>query len=72
VRSAKGDLEGALKDYDEAVRLAPGDALALNNRASARQAKGDAKGALEDYSEAIRLGYKVGRQFAARALPYEG
>ena len=72
VRSAKGDLEGALKDYDEAVRLAPGDALALNNRASARQAKGDAKGALEDYSEAVRLGYKAGRQFAARALPYEG
>ena len=52
---AKGDLEEALQDYDEAIRLKPDYALAFNNRGDARRAKGDIDGALQDYEQAIRL-----------------
>jgi tetratricopeptide (TPR) repeat protein len=55
VRYEQGDVDGAVKDYDEAIRLKPDFAVAFYNRAIARSAKGDADGALEDYSEAIRL-----------------
>jgi tetratricopeptide (TPR) repeat protein len=54
-RRAKGDLEGELQDYNEAIRLKPDYVLAFNNRGIARRAKGDIEGALQDYSEAIRL-----------------
>ena len=51
-------MEGALEDFNEAIRLKPDYALAYKNRGNARRAKGDVEGALQDYSEAIRLGYK--------------
>ena len=57
-RWSKGDVEGALQDYNEAIRLKPDYASAFYNRNLARGAKGDAKGALQDYNEAIRLGFK--------------
>jgi tetratricopeptide (TPR) repeat protein len=57
-RHRKVDLEGALKDFTEAIRLKPDYALAFFNRAVARRDKGDVGGAQEDFNEAIRLGYK--------------
>jgi tetratricopeptide (TPR) repeat protein len=54
-RRAKGDLEGALQDYSEAIRLRSDDVAALTNRGAARHATGNLEGALEDYAEAIRL-----------------
>src|ERR1039458_2707772 len=53
--SDKGDVEGALQDYSEPIRLKPYYADAFNNRGVARRQKGDVEGALQDYSEAIRL-----------------
>ncbi len=53
--ATKGDLDGALKDYTEAIRLKPDLAEAYNNRGVARAAKGDPDGALKDCTEAIRL-----------------
>src|SRR3984893_2762380 len=53
-RRKKGDLDGAIKDYAEAIRLKPDFALAYNNRGVARR-KGDLDGAIMDYAEAIRL-----------------
>ncbi len=50
-------MEGALQDYNEAIRLKPDYADAFYNRGLARSAKGDAEGALQDHNEAIRLGY---------------
>ena len=54
-RSEKGDLDGALQDYTEAIRLQPDDAAAYYNRGAIRHEKGDLDGALQDYMEAIRL-----------------
>ena len=50
-----GDLEGALEDMDEAIRLKPDDAENFNNRGNVRREKGDLEGALQDFNEAIRL-----------------
>jgi tetratricopeptide (TPR) repeat protein len=52
---AKGDLDGALQDYTEAIRLKSDYADAFNNRGNARAAKGDLQGATHDHGEANRL-----------------
>jgi Flp pilus assembly protein TadD len=44
-RSDKGDFGGAIKDYAEAIRLKPDDAVPYNNRGNARRKKGDLDGA---------------------------
>lgn len=54
-RRDKGDLEGALQDYGEAIRLKPDDAAAFYNRGNARRDKGELEAALQDYGEAICL-----------------
>ncbi len=54
-RKDKGDLDGAIKDYDEAIRLKSDYALAFNNRGLARKAKGDIQGAQQDFDEAARV-----------------
>ena len=50
-----GDLDGAIADYNEAIRLNPRYVFAFNNRALARRLKGDFEGAISDYTEAMRL-----------------
>jgi serine/threonine protein kinase/tetratricopeptide (TPR) repeat protein len=54
-RFGRGDIEGAIKGYSEAIRLKPDYAVAFNCRGSARSGQGDFEGAIEDYTEAIRL-----------------
>jgi tetratricopeptide (TPR) repeat protein len=54
-RFDKGDLDGAIKDYAEAIRLKLDYADAYNNRGVARRKKGDLDGAIKDSAEAIRL-----------------
>jgi tetratricopeptide (TPR) repeat protein len=51
---AKGELDAALKDATEALRLAPSAPL-YNNRALIYQAKKEWDKALNDYAEAFRL-----------------
>lgn len=51
VRLDKGDLEGALQDFSEAIRLKPDNAQAFNNR-------GGLDGAQHDFHEAVRLELK--------------
>ncbi len=52
---AKGDLDRAIADYDETIRLAPNIAQAFNGRANVYAAKGDLDRAFADYDQAIRL-----------------
>jgi tetratricopeptide (TPR) repeat protein len=50
-RGAQGDLDGALEDYDKAIRLKSDDATAYYNRGIARRDKGDLNGAAMDFAE---------------------
>ena len=67
----KGDLDGALKDYDAALGLNPGDFFAFNNRANVRRDKGDIPGAVADYSEAVRLEPAYAAAYVNRGLVQE-
>uniref|UniRef100_A0A7S4ETF5 Tetratricopeptide repeat protein n=1 Tax=Chrysotila carterae TaxID=13221 RepID=A0A7S4ETF5_CHRCT len=58
VRVARGDLEGAVRDYDTALQLVPrGNSVWVNllNRGATRSALGDTELALSDLQEAVRL-----------------
>ena len=50
----KSDVDGAIGDYGQALRLDPSDADYLTSRAAAYEAKKDIDRALADYNEAIK------------------
>jgi len=52
---AKHDLERAIRDFDQALRLDPRYAAAYDNRANALDARGDWDDARKDYDESLRL-----------------
>ncbi len=52
-RAAKHDA--AIKDFDEAIRLRPGDASSYRARAQARMATGNHAAAIEDYDRLVAL-----------------
>jgi tetratricopeptide (TPR) repeat protein len=49
------DYNGAIADYDQAIRLNPKDAVAYVGRGAARNELGDWDGAISDLTQAIRL-----------------
>src|SRR5881394_1013040 len=55
-KAKKGDLDGAIADFDRAAELNPKDDAPYYNRAQARQLKNDKAGAIADYTKAIELG----------------
>lgn len=67
-RSKKGDLDGAIADYDKAIALKPDYAYAYNNRGNARGKKGDDDGAIADFTKAISLIPNFGAAYANRGL----
>src|SRR5690606_12630780 len=52
-RRRNGDLDGALTDYEEALRIDPEYARAYTGRGNVRWNQGDLEGALADYEEAL-------------------
>jgi tetratricopeptide (TPR) repeat protein/tRNA A-37 threonylcarbamoyl transferase component Bud32 len=54
-RYAKGNLAGAIEDYDKAIELDPKKASVYNNRGRARMKKLEFEGALEDFNRFIEL-----------------
>ena len=55
MRCVNRELEGALLDYDQAIRLKPDHDDAFICRGNLRHAKGDLEGAQKDYNEGARL-----------------
>ena len=69
----KGDLDGAIAEYREALRLQPNLPTAHGNLAAALAAKGDLDGAIAEFREALRLRpnypeahYNLGEALAAK------
>jgi tetratricopeptide (TPR) repeat protein len=50
------DFPSALKDYDEAIALEPGNGWAYKQRAMVKEALHDKEGALKDYLESVMRG----------------
>lgn len=54
-RYLKGDLDGAIADYDKALDSDPRAAEVYVKRGSARRAKGDLNGAIDDFNQAYDI-----------------
>jgi tetratricopeptide (TPR) repeat protein len=54
-KAKERDFEGAIENFDRAIKLKPNYANAYNNRANVRHELGDDAGAIEDYTKAILL-----------------
>ena len=67
---AKGDLDRAIADYNEAIRLNPKDANAYASRGKAWGDKGDLDRAIADWNEAIRLNPKDSDLYRNRGYLY--
>ena len=50
-----GDLDGAMEDFNQALRLDPGDAAAYDRRGQIKLVRGDFAGTIEDENRAIGL-----------------
>jgi lipoprotein NlpI len=64
----KGDLDRAIADLNQAIRLDPKFALAYSNRGLAWEDKGEFDRAIADYDEAIRLDPKLALAYSNRGL----
>ncbi len=65
-KKAKGDIDGAITDYNRAIELDPKYTDAYGNRGNAKQAKGDFDGAITDYNRAIELDPKYTYAYSNR------
>ena len=65
-----GDIDRAIKDYNEAIRLNPRAADAFNNRGNAFRALDDLDRARGDYDEAIRLNPHYAHAFNNRGIVF--
>jgi tetratricopeptide (TPR) repeat protein len=63
----KGDLNGAIADYNRTIELDPKYAIAYGNRANAKGEKGDLDGAIADYTRGIELNPKDSKDYSYRA-----
>ncbi|MBX9846992.1 MAG: tetratricopeptide repeat protein [Xanthobacteraceae bacterium] len=58
---AKGELDRAMKDHDQAIKIDPKNALAFNNRGIAKLKKGDKEGGEADIARAKQLQPGIGQ-----------
>jgi tetratricopeptide (TPR) repeat protein len=67
-RQKKGDVDGAMADCNQAIKLDPKFAGAYNNRGNIKLRKSDLNGAMSDYNQAIQLDSKYFRAYNNRGL----
>ena len=70
VYAFKRDLDRAMADYDEALRIDPTFALAYNNRGDAFAGKGDIERALADFNAAIKYNPSLAIAYGNRGYLY--
>lgn len=63
----KGEVDKAIADFDEAIKLEPKSANAYNNRGTVKNEKGDADGAIEDFNVAIKHNARYASAYFNRA-----
>jgi tetratricopeptide (TPR) repeat protein len=66
----RGELDEALADYTEAIRLDPKNAEAYNNRALVYNKKGELDKAITDFNDAIKIRPNTPRLYNNRGLAY--
>jgi tetratricopeptide (TPR) repeat protein len=67
----KGDWNGAMADYNEAIRLDPTYSSAYDNRGNVKRQKGELNGAMADIDQAIRLNPKNAFAYNNRGIVKE-
>jgi len=67
---AKGDLDRAIQDFDQSIKLNANYTKPLNNRGVALMRQGDYDGAIEAFDEAIRIKPSYANAYANRASVY--
>jgi len=70
-RRSQGDLDGAIADYDKAIRLNPEYGAAYSGRARTRYRKGDLDGTITDYNEALRRNPRDAAALTSLAIAYK-
>jgi len=69
-KGERGDYDGAIADYTEAIRLNPNYAMAYNNRGFAYFHKGDYDRAIVDFTQAIRIDPNYAMAYNNRGFAY--
>jgi Flp pilus assembly protein TadD len=67
----KGEIDAAIADYTEAIRLHPAYASAYYNRGLVYIVRGWLKESLADLTETLRLNPEFAKAYASRAACYE-
>lgn len=66
-----GNLDAAIRDYNEAIRFDPRFAPAFNNRGEVHRARGNLDAAIRDFDEAIRIDPRIALAFNNRGQVHE-
>jgi tetratricopeptide (TPR) repeat protein len=64
----KGDYQGAVAAFTQAIMLNPNDAQAYYNRGIARSSLGDKQGEIADYNQALRINPNYAKAYYNRGV----